>query len=620
MEETHSKTELITQNSLLIPYFQLSPETQPMTMPIILLLIILIAALVLFIFEWVPPDVTALGVMLALVVLGLVPLEQAFAGFGSDTVMLLLGILIMTAALMRTGVVEVVSQKLLQFTGKRPGSLLPVTMLAVGGLSAFINNTAAAAFFLPVILGLSQRVKMSASRLLMPMAFAAILASSVTLISTSTNVVVSGLMTQAGLPPIGMFELTPVGLPVLLVGVLYMVFIGQRLIPDHPTQETLTEMFGLRPYLAELRILPGSTLDGRTLAQSGLRNKFDLTVLAIIREGQRNLYPGADALLQTGDALLVEGPSAEILKIKDAGGIDIQADAKFTDVDLQGDGMRLAEVVLLPRSPFIGRTPKGLQMRERYQIQVLAINRRTGTVHSKIAATRLQMGDVLLVQGNTQQIANLQAENTFDVLGLVDAQRFNRRRAWIVSGIFLGALLLGTLKLVSLPVAMLLGALLIFITRCITPDDAYRQVEWKVLILIGSMLALGAAMQSTGTAAFLAEQLTALVGSWNPLWLLTGFFALTVLLTQPMSNQAAAAVLIPVALQTAVQLGLNPRTFAMMIAIAASTSYLTPLEPACLMVYGPGRYRFKDFLRVGGLLTLLVYLMAIVLTPMLWPL
>jgi di/tricarboxylate transporter len=473
---------------------------------------------------------------------------------------------------------------------------------------------------LPVILGLTQRSKLSASRLLMPMAFAAILASSMTLVSTSTNVVVSGLMTQAGLKPIGMFELTPVGIPVLAVGLLYMLFFGQRLIPERPAPETLTETFGLRPFLAELRITPGSPLAGSTLARSGLGRDFDLTVLAIIREDERELDTSADTVLEGGDKLLVEGSSESILKIKDVAGIDIQADAKFSDLDLQGDGQGLAEVVLLPGSPFIGRTPKGLQMRDLYQIQVLAINRRTGVIRSKIADTRLQLGDVLLVQGSQKQIAALQAENDFDVLGVREAQRFNRKQAWLVLGIFAGALVLGSLKLVPLPAAMLLGALLVFVTGTITPDDAYRQVDWKVLILIGSMLGLGVAMQATGTAEFLAGRLTALAGSWNPLWLLTGFFALTVLLTQPMSNQAAAAVVIPVALQTATQLGLNPRTFAMMIAIAASTSYLTPLEPACLMVYGPGRYRFMDFLKVGGLLTVVVYLLAILLTPLLWPL
>ena len=591
-----------------------------MTLSILLLLIILVIALVLFSFEWLSPDVTALGVLLALIVLGLVPLEQAFSGFGSDTVMVILGLLIMTAAFMHSGVVKVVSSRFLQFTSKRPARLLPATMIVVTLLGAFISNTASAAFFLPVLLGLSQQTKISASRLLMPMAFASILSSSVTLISTSTNVVISGLMTQSGLPPIGMFELAPVGIPVMVVGVLYMQFIGQYLIPDRPAKPTLTETFGLRPYLAEMRITPDSPLTGNTLAQSGFGQNFDLIVLAIIRDGKRKFDPYSNTKLQEGDTLLVEGPSEAILKIKDMAGIDLQADVKFSDVDLEGDGQGLAEVVLLPRSPFLGRTPKNLRMRERYHIQVLAINRRTGFIRSKIADTRLQLGDVLLVQGTPEQIAALQTENAFDVLGVMDAPRFNRQKAWTVIGIFVGVILLGSFQVVPLPAAMLLGALLVFVTRTITPDDAYRQVDWKVLILISSMLALGVAMQSTGAAQFLAEQLTQLVGTWNPLWLLTGFFALTVLLTQPMSNQAAAAVVIPVALQTAVQLGLNPRTFAMMIAFAASTSYLTPLEPACLMVYGPGRYRFTDFLKVGGLLTIIVYLLAITLTPLLWPL
>lgn len=591
-----------------------------MTLPILLLLVILAVALVLFSLEWISPDVTALGVLLALILFGLVPLEQAFAGFGSDTVMVILGLLIMTAALMRTGVVEWVGNRMLQFTNTRPALLLPVMMITVAVLGAFVSNTASAAFFLPVILGLNQSSRVSASRLLMPMAFASILSSSVTLISTSTNVVISGLIVQAGMPPMGMFELAPVGIPVMVAGLLYMQLVGQRLLPDRPAPETLTDSFNLRPYLAELRIAPGSPLAGDTLGQSGLGQNYDLTVMAILRDGKHLLDLSGKTVLQAGDKLLTQGSSEAILKVKDLPGLDIQADAKFSDADLQNGGLGLAEVVLLPGSPFIGRTPKGLQMRERYQIQVLAINRRTGMVRSKIAETRLELGDVLLVQGEQKQIASLSADNAFDVLGVREAQPFNRRQAFMVMGIFTGALVLGSLKLVPLPAAMLLGALLVFVTGCITPDDAYRQVDWKILILIGCMLGLGVAMQSTGAADFLAKGLVDLVGTWNPLWLLTGFFVLTILLTQPMSNQAAAAVVIPVALQTAAQLGLNPRTFAMMIAVAASTSYLTPLEPACLMVYGPGRYRFTDFLKVGGLLTLVIYLLAIILTPLLWPL
>lgn len=382
----------------------------------------------------------------------------------------------------------------------------------------------------------------------------------------------------------------------------------------------MTETFNLRPYLAELRITTGSNLSGKTLAQSNIGRNFDLTVLSVIRDGIRQVNLPSNFTLQEGDALLVEGASEAIIKIKNITGLDIQADVKFSDADLQGETLKLAEVVLLPRSPFIGRSVKSLKMRERFDIQVVAINQRSSIVHTKIADTRLQMGDVLLVQGNPKQIEALQAENAFNVLGVMDIQRFDPKRAILVVTIFAVALLLGGLKILPLPAAMLGGAFSVFVTRSITPEDAYRQVDWKVLILIGSMLALGVAMQTTGTAQFLADGLTRLVGNWNPLWLLTGFFVLTVLLTQPMSNQAAAAVVIPVAVQTAIQLGLNPRTFAMMIAIAASTSYLTPLEPACLMVYGPGRYRFMDFLKVGGLLTVAVYVIAIILTPLLWPL
>jgi di/tricarboxylate transporter len=326
-----------------------------MTLSIILLLIILVVALLFFSFEWIPPDVTAIGVLVALIVFGLVPLDQAFSGFGSDTFILLMGLLIMTAALMRTGVVEVVGRILLQYTANHPGSLLPATMIAVAIMSTFINNTAAAAFFLPVILGLSQRAKFSASRLLMPMAFGAILSSSVTLVATSTNVVVSSLITQFGLEPIGMFELTPVGLPILIVGLLYMMFIGKRLVPERSSKNDVTESFDLRPYLAELRILPDSHLAGNTLAKSNIGRNYDLTVLAIIHEGKRKLNPPANTLLHEGDALLVEGASESILKIKDVSGIDIQADLKFSDEELKAEELHLAEVVLLPRSPFIGR-------------------------------------------------------------------------------------------------------------------------------------------------------------------------------------------------------------------------------------------------------------------------
>jgi di/tricarboxylate transporter len=590
------------------------------TLEIVLLLVIIGVALALFTLEWAPVDVTGLGILLALILAGLLPPQRAFAGFGSDTVMMILGLLILTAALARTGVVEMSGRALLRRVGAKPEQLLAVVMLAAAGLSAFISNTAATAFFLPVVMGLALRTRVSASRFLMPLAFASILASSLTLISTSTNMVVSGLLAQYHLHPLGMFELTPVGAPIAAVGLVYMLVAGRKLIPSRGHHAELTQEFGLRPYLTELVLLPNSPLAGKTLAESGLGRDLDLTVLRIIRSQNRHVMPQADARLEAEDVLLVEGQREEILKIKDTAGIDIRADVKFADPDLQTKDLQLAEAILLPQSPLIRRTLKGVRFREKYGLQVLAVNRHGEMIRRRIGQVRLKMGDMLLVQGHRMSIAALQEDNTLRILGAVDLKRPNLQRASLAVVIFVGALAAAALGLLSLPVAVLTGALLCFVTRCITPEEAYRQIEWKVLILIGSMLSLGAAMEETGTARFLAAQIVNLAGSMNPLLLLSAFFALTVLLTQPMSNQAAAVIVLPVAVQTALQSGLNPRTFAMMIAVAASCSFLTPLEPACLMVYGPGHYRFMDYFKVGAPLTVMVYLIAIALVPLVWPL
>jgi di/tricarboxylate transporter len=589
-----------------------------MTPDIAILLAILFAALILFSFEWVSVDIVALGVLLALILTGLLPPDQAFAGFGSDTVILILGLLILTAALVRTGVVEMTGRWIMQYSGDSPTRALNVVTVAAATMSAFMSNTASTAFFLPIVIGLARRAKVSASKLLMPLAFAAILASSVTLIATSTNIVVSGLMTQSGMEPLGMFELAPAGLPIAVVGILYMLFIGRRLIPDRSDPEELTEEFDLSPYLSEVVILQDSPLVGKSLAESGLGRDLDLTVLRMERGRSATMAPKADQQLMADDELLVQGGRENILKIMNTAGLKLKAEVKLSEADLLTQDTGLFEVILLPRSPLIGRNLKRLQFREKYGLQVLAVNRLGETIHSKISQLILKMGDVLLIQGSPRQISAMEGR-LFRVLGAVETNSTNTRMAPVAIAIFLGALAAATFNLMSLPVAMLLGALLVFLTRCITPEEAYREVEWKILILIGSMLALGVAMENSGTAQYLANLIVTNLGTADPIWMLSAFFALTVLLTQPMSNQAAAVVVVPVAIQTALLLGLNPRTFAIMIAVAASTSFITPLEPSCLMVYGPGRYKFMDFIKVGSLLTVIIYGIAIVLVPRIWP-
>lgn len=590
-----------------------------MTFEIILLLGLVAVALIFFSFEWVSSDVVALGLLLALILTGLLPAKQAFAGFGSDTVLMILSLLIMTSALVKTGVVDLAGRAILRYAGTKTGPLLAVIMIGVATLSAFISNTAAAAFFLPIVLGIAAKSKVSASRFLMPLAFASILTSSVTLISTSTNLVISGLMTNAGLPAMGMFELAPVGIPVAVAGLIYMYFIGRRLIPDRAQGEGLLEDFGVRSYVTEVLLRPDSPLIGKTIREANLGRDLDLAVVRVLRENEY-LWPRRDLVLREGDVLLVEGERKNVLKVKDTAGIDIRPDVELSDPDLRSEEYTLVEALVGPGSRLVGRTLRSVALRERYRVQVIGLNRSGRNMLEKLSRTVLRVGDVLLVQGRSRGVSALAEEGLVSVLQAVEENRIPRPRAWRAMAIFAASLALATANVLPLAVSVLVGAFAMFVTKCINPADAYREIEWRVIILISCMLALGQAMSDTGTALFLANHVATWSAGFSPVWLLAGFFLLTVALTQPMSNQAAAAVILPIAIQTATQLGLNPRTFVMGIAVAASCSYLTPLEPACLMVYGPGRYRFADFIRVGAPLTLVIFAIAMLLVPRIWPL
>lgn len=587
---------------------------------IILFLGLLVISVVLFSLERVPVDITSLGVLLLIFFTGLLPANQLFSGFSSDAFMMIFGLLILTAGLERTGVVDMVSRAILHRTSDSPNKLLATIMVVSTTLSGLISNTATTAFFVPVTITLSRKTRISGSKLLMPLAFSTILASSLTLVSSSTNIVISGLMVNYDLSPIGMFELTLVGIPIAVLGVVYMFFIGRRLIPDRFEPEELSEESILRQYITELIILPDSPLHGKTLAQSGLGRDLDITVLRVIRDKKIFLSPQADFQLVERDVMLVKGERDEILKIKDTVGVDIKADFSFSIPSLQGNNVELVEAILLNKSPFIGQNLKRVGLREHYGIQVLGISRQGKNIIRKISSTPLRLGDQLLLQGNRKNIIALDKDNNIRVIGEVENRRLRINKIPFAIAIFIGALFLAAVGLLPVSVSVILGAFIMFLTGCISPSEAYKGLEWKTLIVIGCMLALGSAMEYSGTAKYLAQEIVKLSGHIHSVWLLTAFFTLTLLLTQPMSNQAAAVVVLPVAIQTALQLGLNPRTFSIMIAVAASCSFLTPLEPACLMVYSPGRYKFMDFFKVGLPLTILIYFLAIILVPVLWPL
>ncbi len=589
-----------------------------MNIQILLLLASLGVAVVLFSVEKISAELTALGLLLFLVLTGLLPAAEAFAGFGSEVFVMLLGLLILMAALERTGVTDAVGRALLQHTGSHPLQLLIVVMVAALLIGGFVSNTAATAFFLPIVITLARQRELSPARFLMPLAFASILASSITLIGTSTNIMVSGLMVGHGLEPIEMFELTPVGVPIALVGLAYMVLLGRHLVPDRVPRDQIASI-DTRLYFSEILLPKGSTFAGQTLQEAALGRDLDLTVVRIVRNGSQYIIPDGETRLEEKDVLLVEGHREAILRTGDIADLEIRPDVKFPLMESE-ESVSLSEVIVLPSSPFVGRSLRSLDFRNRYGIQVLAINRRGATLKWKMSRVRLRTGDVLVVQGERRQLDILERQDLFRILSTNGKPRPRQRRAPLAGAIFVSVLALATFEIISLPVAMLLGAFLVMVTRCITPEEAYARVNWTALILVASMLGLGRAMETTGAAAFIADGIVGVVGEASPIWLLSGFFLLTVLLTQPMSNQASAAVVLPVAFGVAERLALNPRAFGIMITLAASTSFLTPLEPACLLVYGAGHYRFLDFPRVGALLSFLVYLIAILMVPWLWPL
>jgi di/tricarboxylate transporter len=443
------------------------------------------------------------------------------------------------------------------------------------------------------------------------------LGGSLTLIGTSTNLVVSGLLEAQGFKPIGLFELTPVGLPIFLVGIAYMYTVGYRLTPARAKPASDTPDASDVPYFSEVVVLPDSPLIGKSIENTPIVAELNLGILSLYRHKQ-SIPPLAETILQAGDILMVEGRREDMLKINQTAGIEINGTIEALDTYHKGQDTQIAEVIILPGSQLVGRNITGLRLRERYKIQILAITHQGETSYSKLGRRVLRLGDMMLIQVPKENLRLLEAERLFRVLDVMETPADSNGRAWLSLAVFTGALIFAALEVVPTAVAVLLGALLMFALNLISSDEAYRRVEWRVLILIGSMLAFGKAMETTGTADYLANHIIDFAGTGSQTVMLTVFFAWAVILTQLLSNQAAAAVTVPVAIKTAELLHWNPRPLTMMIVLAASCSFITPLEPACIIVYGAGKYRFLDFTKVGFLLTLIIYFITIMLVPLFW--
>lgn len=592
-------------------------------MEIALVLGLLVTAIILFWRETFSVDVTTVILLIALVVTGILKPDEAFAGFSGDIIIVLASVFIIGGAVQRTGVIDAVAARLLRYFGHNQTWVLLSTMIFVCGISAFMNNTTVTALFMPPVLGVARKLKVSPSKFLMPLAYASILGGTCTLIGTSTNIAVSSYVKTIGLEPIGLFEMTPAGLIIVAIGITYMMTIGLHLLPNQPADESLTEEFAIREYVSEILVLNDSQLIGQKVGESDLA-RLDFQIVALIRAKKKQM-PSLNTVIKGGDVLMVRAKVEELMKVKKTAGIEIVPEFKLDDPALQGEDIKIAEVLVPPRSDLIGWTLKEANFRQRWGLTVLALYRHGRSIREKIKNVRLRLGDLLLVQGSPDRIDYLRRSQNIAVLEELNPSLYRKNKGLLAIAFLGAAIALSTFDLfgngpLPLSIALLGAAVLTIVAGCLRMEEAYNFIDWRLLILIGGMTAFGKAMEKTGAAEFLAEQIVYYLRPLGAKGIMAGFFVLTIFLTQPMSNAAAALVVLPVALDSAQQLGASERSFAMAILFAASISFVTPFEPSCIIVYGPGKYRFSDFIKTGFGLTAILAITIYFLVPAFWPL
>ncbi|MCP3143814.1 SLC13 family permease [Pyxidicoccus xibeiensis] len=585
-----------------------------------LVLAIVLATIVLFSLERIPLEVTSLAVVCLLGVTGVLTPAEAFAGFSNETVIFIFALLAMTEGLASAGVMHRAGSWLSHLGRLGPRGFLLGVMLLVAAFSSVVSNTVTTAAFLPVVLRAAKAARLRRSWVLMPLAFASMLGGMGFLYGTSTNLVVSARLDDLGLGPIGLVELTPAGVPIALLGIALVVLLAPRVLPARTGAET--EGARGRHFVTEVLVPEGSRLIGKGLVW--LERRVGLEVVSLTRAGARGA-PGPDVRLAAGDRLLLGGRRRDILRPGQLRGLVTAHDLE-SPTARRGTESVLAEAIVQPTSGVSGVRVGDVGFSRRLGVRLLALHRHPSIQRplqsrelGSLRSVRLEPGDALLLCGPRERLHALMDEPSLLLMPDLDFLPLPRRsRALLASLIFVTALVVGSTGVVSLSLAGVAGVLLMVLTGCLDAKLVFR-IDWRVVLLIGSMMALGLAMEKSGAGQLLGGFASGLAEVGGPRLVLLCLMLLTVVLSIPMSNQAAALVVLPVGISAAAGLGVDPRSFAMGIALAASCSFLTPLEPSCMLVFGPGRYRFSDFLRLGGPLTALMLATLVVLVPWVWP-
>jgi len=591
-----------------------------MTFEIAFVLFLLVVATYLFVTDHITYDVTAVIVMVSLLVSGILTPQEGLSGFSNPATVTVAAMFVLSYGIRRTGILNTAGDFFATRMQVNFNLWLLLLLLFIGFVSAFINNTAAVAIFIPVVMNISTRVDVSPSKLLMPLSFAGMFGGVCTLIGTSTNILVSSIAVERGLDAIGMFEFTGMGLVFLTSGLIFMFTIGIRMIPGRRTQDDLTKDFEMQDFLTDIIINSKSELVDKVLDKKELTEHLDLDVIRIFRDDMDSSAQRNKVKIRAGDVIRIRGSKDEIKKLVTREDISLKAPREWVDVDLEHGQDALVEIVVAPETGLVGTNLKNYGFYEKFGAVPLAIRHEGSIKHNDLSDIKLSSGDTLLLSMDSERLNEIESDSSLVMVTDPDIISQRENKIPVALLIIAGVVLTAALGFTSIVVSAVAGVVLMILTGCLKTSEAYEAVNWKVVMLLAGVLPLGTAMDKTGTAELLANLMISGLADFGPTVLMSGFFAITLVITAVMSNNASAALLAPIAIQTATSVGVAPEPFLYAVTFAASLSLITPFGyQTNTMIYGPGQYKVKDFFKVGVLLNVIFWILATLFIPVIWP-
>ncbi|HEY8900198.1 MAG TPA: SLC13 family permease [Chthoniobacterales bacterium] len=590
-------------------------------MTIVLFFLLILVVLFLFVKEIVPPDLVAMGTLVLVTLVGWISPKEAFASFSNEAPITVAAMFILSSGLQRCGAIEDVGRLFRRVPNMSELKLLIILMLSVIACSAFVNNTPVVVALLPLVLGVARHYKVSASKLLIPLSFAAILGGTCTVIGTSTNIVVTSLAeTQYGIH-FGIFDITKLGVIVALAGVAYMALIGRHLLPDRESLASLVGSISTREYVTEMLVGETSPLRGKPLDQTELHKIANVRVQGIVRGGEFLPPPFHSAVLEAGDRLVLGAPRTAMEEVQSLAGVSLIDEKEFGLERVRAEHTVIVEAVITNNSHFASRTLGESRLRENFSAQVLAIHRHGENITQNVGQVPLKFGDTLLLRISQEGLARLGGNPDILLLSDTAVASLRRDKRPIVLAVLLTVVTLASFNVYPISILALAGVVVLVATRCLRMSEVYDAIDWRIVAMIVGMISLGTAMTNVGADKWLVDEVISIVGTANPILVLGAFYLIGTLLTEMISNNAVAILLTPIAYQTAVKLHYDPVPFLIAIMFAASASFATPIGyQTNTFVYGAGGYKFRDFLRVGAPLNLFFLVIVTLLIPIFWPL